>query len=45
MIEQVAGANLDNGDSQLLVYSLRRYLRFLPPPDQARLAQELQQAA
>ncbi len=26
----LAGANLDNGNSQLLVFSLRRYLRFLP---------------
>ena len=37
----LAGANLENGDTDVLLMSLRRLIEFLPAPQRRLLLQEL----
>jgi hypothetical protein len=37
----LAGANLDNGNPETLLFSMKRFLRFLPQPQQEALLQEI----
>jgi hypothetical protein len=37
----LAGANLDNGNPQLLLHSIRRFFKFLPPPQKEEFCAQL----
>ena len=41
----LAGANLSDGDPELLLFSLQRFIHFLPPPQLARFLQGIEQVA
>jgi hypothetical protein len=41
----LAGANLENGDTDVLLMSLRRLIEFLPAPQRRLLLQELRLTA
>jgi hypothetical protein len=41
----LAGANLDHGDPEVMLWSVQRFFRLLPAPQQQRFFEETRQAA
>jgi hypothetical protein len=41
----LAGANLDNGDPEMLLFSMTRFFRFLPEEQQCRFLEGLNEKA
>jgi hypothetical protein len=41
----LAGANVENGDPKILLFSVLRLFRFLPPPEKQQFLSEVSQAA